>query len=490
MLFNSFQFLIFFVIVVGLYFVLPSKFRWFLLLVCSYYFYMAWKPEYIILIIISTIIDYFASLAIGQTISKKKKKLLLSISLCTNLGILFYFKYMLFFSQSLSGILSVFNMSYSGLDSFEILLPMGISFYTFQTMSYTIDVYRGKIKPEKHFGVFALYVSFFPQLVAGPIERSERLIPQFYKKHKFDINRIVSGLKLMLIGFFKKVVIADRVAVVVNTIYNQPNEYEGLYFVIATFLFAFQIFCDFSGYSDIAIGVAKVLGIDLMTNFKRPYFAKSIREFWRRWHISLSTWFRDYLYIPLGGSRVRIPRFFFNVFITFLISGLWHGASWTFVIWGAIHGIYQIVGYITRPVKVRLINFVKLNRVPRILGFFQIVITFILVCFGWVFFRANNLNDALFIIKNLFNQSEQWTDLNYVYEVIINMGVNLIEMLSIALSILILIMIQWLSRKESIHERLLKVNFIVRWSFYYIILIYVLTMGVFYNANEFIYFQF
>ncbi|TCK97787.1 D-alanyl-lipoteichoic acid acyltransferase DltB (MBOAT superfamily) [Natranaerovirga hydrolytica] len=490
MLFNSFEFILFFLIVISIYFILPYRLRWVLLLASSYYFYMAWKPEYVLLIIFSTIVDYLVSRRMGQVKEKKKRKKYLFISLLTNLGLLIFFKYAFFISESLNGVFSTFNITYPLPTNFSIILPMGISFYTFQTLSYTIDVYRGKIKPEKHFGVFALYVSFFPQLVAGPIERSDRLIPQFYKKHKFDLKRIGDGLKLMLVGFFKKLVIADRVAMVVNHIYNQPSEFEGLYLVIATLLFGFQILCDFSGYSDIAIGTAKVLGIDLMTNFKSPYFATSIKDFWKRWHISLSTWFKDYVYIPLGGNRVKLPRMYFNLFVTFLISGLWHGANWNFVIWGGLHGCYQIIGNITKPIKDKIINLLKLNRLPFILPFIQRVVTFALVTFAWIFFRANTFEDARYIISHLLVDIELWLNSGYVYDVGIDLGVTLTEVVMIILSIMVLLMIEWFGRKESIHLRLLRTHFIIRWAFYYLLIIMVFTMGVFYDGSEFIYFQF
>ena len=312
MLFNSTQFIIFFPIVVSIYFLLPHRMRWFMLLTASYYFYMCWKAEYLLLILISTFIDYFAAIQMSKQSVQSKRKIYLILSLVVNLGLLFGFKYFNFFNDSLRTIFNQFNIFYD-VPAFKVLLPVGISFYTFQTLSYTIDVYRGKRDPEKHLGIFALYVAFFPQLVAGPIERSTRLIPQLRKKYNFDYDRVTDGLKLMLWGFFKKVVIADRIAVIVNQVYNNPHDAAGFPFLIGTYLFAFQIYCDFSGYSDIAIGAAKIFGINLMENFRRPYFAKSIREFWQRWHISLSTWFRDYLYLSLGGSHITKWRWYYNI---------------------------------------------------------------------------------------------------------------------------------------------------------------------------------
>lgn len=337
MLFNSLQFLIFFPIVILLYYLLPHSKRWIFLLLASYYFYMSWNPAYIVLILISTLVDYFAAIKMSEQDNINKRKIYLFFSLFANLGLLFIFKYFNFFNDSVRLLFQSLGVNY-GVPSLSLLLPVGISFYTFQTLSYTIDVYRGVTKPERHFGIFAVYVSFFPQLVAGPIERSERLLPQFRVPVIPNENNFSSGMKLMVWGFFKKVVVADNVAIIVNQVYNNVNEYQGLPLIIATFLFAIQIYCDFSGYSDIAIGSARVMGIHLMKNFNTPYFSKSITEFWKRWHISLSTWFRDYVYIPLGGNRVSKPRHYLNLFLTFLISGLWHGANWTFVIWGALHG--------------------------------------------------------------------------------------------------------------------------------------------------------
>jgi len=333
MLFNSLEFIIFFPIVVGLYFIISPRFRWILLLAASYYFYMCWNYKYILLILFSTVVDYFAAIAMSRTSQKKFKKVFLVASLFSNLGLLFFFKYFNFFSGSINAVLDQFNVFYN-VPYYDYLLPVGISFYTFQTLSYTIDVYKGKQKPEYHFGKFALFVSFFPQLVAGPIERSVNLLPQFSQTFKFEYARIRDGIILMTWGMFKKVVIADRLSEYVNEVFNNPESYDGFHNILATLFFSFQIYCDFSGYSDVAIGAALVMGYHLMKNFNRPYLAKSIGEFWSRWHISLSTWFRDYVYIPLGGNRVNISRLLFNLYITFLISGLWHGANWTFAIWG------------------------------------------------------------------------------------------------------------------------------------------------------------
>ncbi len=481
MLFNSLHFLIFFPIVTAVYFSIPHKYRWILLLISSYYFYMSWKAEYVILIIISTLIDYIAGIIIYNSKTQRRKNLFLWLSLLSNLGLLFTFKYFNFFSDSLRTILQQFSIQLDPI-TLKVLLPVGISFYTFQTISYTIDVYRGEIKPQKHIGIFALYVSYFPQLVAGPIERAKNLLPQFFEKHYFDYKRVTDGLKLMLWGFFKKVVIADRLAIIVNTIYATPTDYNGIPLILATVFFAFQIYCDFSGYSDIAIGSAQIMGIRLMDNFNRPYFSKSISEFWKRWHISLSSWFKDYLYIPLGGNRVSTSRWYFNLFVTFLVSGLWHGANLTFVIWGALHGFYVIFGVITKTLKDRLLNITKLIQFPRLIQLSRILSTFVLVNIGWVIFRANNVSDAFYILTHLFKGISfsskgiipglDWTDLFFVIGIIAFMEfVHLIQ------------------EHSSIRQFLDGKPLLLRWLIYLIIIFLILLFGNF-NNTQFIYFQF
>ncbi len=389
MLFNSLQFLIFFPLVVSVYFLLPGKHRWALLLAASYYFYMSWEPEYLLLILTSTLVDYIAALQIFTSFGRRRN-LWLGASLLVNLGILAFFKYANFFWDSLHSLLGTGIQVASPIHRF--LLPVGISFYTFQTLSYSIDVWRGRIEPERHLGRFALFVAFFPQLVAGPIERAAHLLPQFRQNHSVDLKRITSGLRLMLWGMFKKVVLADRLALVVDQVYGNPDEQNGLTWLLATYFFSFQIYCDFSGYSDIAIGSARVLGFDLMKNFNVPYMARSAREFWQRWHISLSTWFRDYVYIPLGGNRSSAPRWFINIIITFVVSGLWHGANWTFVVWGGLHGLYLLAERYTTSWLPR--------RMPG-RNVIETLLTFHLVLLAWVFFRAKSVEIALHIIGSI-----------------------------------------------------------------------------------------
>jgi len=394
MLFNSIEFLLFFPSVVLLYFILPHKFRWLFLLVASYYFYMNWKPIYAILIFFSTFITWGCGLLVEKSQSKARKKTFLAMSLLINFSILFTYKYFNFLNESVFNLLDLMNIRWD-VPHLDLLLPVGISFYTFQAVGYTIDVYRGDLKAEKHLGIYALFVSFFPQLVAGPIERAVNLLPQFRKIHRFDAQRLESGIKQMIWGFFMKLVIADRLSLIVNAAYNNTESHNGTTFFIATVFFAFQIYCDFAGYSNIAIGASRIMGFELMTNFKRPYLAHNITEFWHRWHISLSTWFRDYLYIPLGGNRVSKRRNFFNVFITFVVSGIWHGANWTFFIWGFLHGLYNSVQKAIGLDKIKYKNNYSLKPI-------MILLNFMLVALAWVFFRANSTADAFLIITKIF----------------------------------------------------------------------------------------
>ncbi len=399
MLFNSLHFLFFFVIVTIFYFLIEHKYRWFLLLTASCYFYMCFVPIYILILGFTIVIDYFAGIYIERSIGKKRKWYLI-ISLIANIGVLAVFKYYNFFNDNLTTILH--GAGYKNPIPFlSILLPIGLSFHTFQAMSYTIEVYRGNQKAEKHFGIYSLYVMFYPQLVAGPIERPQNLLHQFYQIHEFNYERVAKGLKQMLWGLFIKVVIADRLALYVDAVYNNSDMHTGKTLVLATVFFAIQIYCDFSGYSNIAIGAARVMGFDLMTNFNRPYFAKSISEFWKRWHISLSTWFKDYFYISLGGNKVSVPRWYLNLFLVFLVSGFWHGANWTFIMWGALNGFYLVFALITNNIRKKITDKLGLKKTSAINSFFQITITFILVCISWVFFRVNNVTEGFEIIKKM-----------------------------------------------------------------------------------------
>lgn len=488
MLFNSFTFLVFFIMVTTVYFILPYKTRWLLLLAASCVFYMAWNSYLILLIVFTILVNYISAIKIYYSRGKRHKKRILSICMLINFGLLFVFKYLGFMNSTVIAVSSALNLNWP-IKVIKIILPMGISFYTFQASSYTIDVYKGRIKPEKHFGIFALFVMFFPQLVAGPIERSENLLPQFYEEHNFDAERIVSGIRIMLWGFFKKIVIADRVSIAVNTVYNSVTDYKGLYLALATLLFAFQIYCDFSGYSDIAKGCARVLGFNLMDNFLNPYLSMSIKEFWKRWHISLSSWFMDYVYIPLGGNRKGEAKKYRNLLVTFLVSGLWHGANWTFVLWGGIHGIFQTLGGITSGARIGVKKKFGLYN-NKVINFISILITFALVCFGWIFFRANTASDAAYVIKNMLFGFRGWSDKQYIYEVITGMGLNLYEMIVVAAALLFMVITEFFSGKRPVYDVIENKNSVIRLIFYTITAVFILSAGVFYEAGAFIYFQF
>lgn len=470
MLFNSFQFIFFFIIVLLIYYSISHKYRWMLLLIASYYFYMCWKVEYVLLIFSSTIVDYFTAINIYKSNSKRRKKVLLHLSLFFNLGLLFFFKYFNLFNDSVYDLFNSVNVFYDK-PVFNILLPVGISFYTFQTLSYTIDVYRGNTKPESHFGKFAVFISFFPQLVAGPIERSNRLIPNLKKKVIFSYENFTKGLKLMLWGFFLKLVVADRLGLYVDVVFSNLESHGSLTMIVASAFFLFQIYGDFAGYSFIAIGVAKTLGIELMENFRRPNFATSFSDLWKRWHISLSTWFRDYVYIPLGGNRVSKLKFYRNIFLTFLISGFWHGADWTFVLWGAYHGVFLVVEIF---LKKHLEVFSKYDF--TLIG---VIFVFFVKIGSYFFFRANSVKDALYMYDSVFNNWKPgfYTgDLNvFILSIIAIFILNLIEL-----------------KHEYFPNKFLLMNnknYYVRMVSITLFIGVILYLGVF-DGGQFIYFQF
>ena len=492
MLFNTFEFFVFFPIVTLLYYILPFKSRWLWLLMASCYFYMAFVPIYIAILGGTIVIDYFAGIYIEKHIGAKRKWLLI-ISLISNITVLFVFKYYNFFIDNINGLFNL-NSADSSLPYLSILLPIGLSFHTFQAMSYTIEVYRGTQKAEKHFGIYALYVMFYPQLVAGPIERPQNILHQFHEHKKFNYQNLSSGLKLMAWGLFKKVVIADRLASLVNEVYSNPTNYTSLPLIITTFFFTIQIYCDFSGYSDIAIGAAKTMGFDLMKNFNRPYAAQTISDFWNRWHISLSSWFKDYLYIPLGGNRVKIPRLYFNLMIVFIISGFWHGANWTFIIWGTIHGFYLIVALLTKEFREKISIKLGFNKWPRVLNLANIFITFILVSFAWIFFRATTIHDALYIAKNAIMglphdllsvlKNDNLQRLNLLY-----LGNDMISFTLLIVPILILQVIQFLQHKLKRGNILASQPVLIRMTGYSVLILSIILFGKFGSLN-FIYFQF
>ena len=402
MLFNSFQFLIFFIFVWMLVLVTRGTVRRVIILIASYYFYMCWSTRYIWVIWGITLLDYVAGLQIEKAEKPSLRRFYLYLSLFCNIGLLVFFKYFNFLTGSIGSGARLFGIHYDP-PLMSILLPVGLSFHTFQAMSYTIEVYRRKVPAEKNLLQYALYVAFFPQMVAGPIERPSELLPQFHREPRITLAGVQSGLVQAAWGLFKKIVIADNVADFVKLVYGTPRQYNGTAFMIATALFALQIYCDFSGYTDMALGLARMMGYDLRINFRQPYFSRSVGEFWHRWHISLSTWFRDYVYIPIGGNRVKLPRYYFNVLVTFAISGLWHGANWTFVVWGFLHGFYLIAAQIIGPYAAGVSRALHLDHLPRLVNAAKMLVTFGVVTFAWIFFRANNLGDAWYIARHLLS---------------------------------------------------------------------------------------
>jgi alginate O-acetyltransferase complex protein AlgI len=400
MLFNSIPFLIFFPIVTILFFLIPHKFRWSLLLTASCFFYMFFKPEYILILIFTIVIDYFAGLYLEKIREKHKKRLFLIASIVANVGVLAIFKYYNFINGNITGVAHLFGFT-NHIPYLKMILPIGLSFHTFQAMSYTIEVYRGNQKAERHFGIYSLYVMFYPQLVAGPIERPQNLLHQFHEKKYFSYENAVLGLNLIAYGLFKKMVIADRLGVYVDQVYGDIGNANTMSALIAVFFYSFQIYCDFSAYSDIARGCARFMGYDLMYNFNRPYQSQSVAEFWTRWHISLSTWFKDYLYIPLGGNRVSKAMWYRNLLIVFLVSGLWHGAKWTFVLWGALHGLYLVIGLLTKNMRGKIESVLIPVKWKMASVFFNQLIVFSLVSFAWIFFRAPNFSTAIKVIQKI-----------------------------------------------------------------------------------------
>lgn len=481
MLFNSFAFAIFLPIVFILYWCLPHKYRWILLLAASYYFYMSWNAKYVVLILFTTCISYVAVRLLEKQDSKKKKKAILAGTAILSLGVLFFFKYFNFVSESVVGVLNLFSIQMNPV-TLKLLLPVGISFYTFQTLSYVIDVYKGDVQAEKHFGYYATFISFFPQLVAGPIERTSNLLPQIKAKHEFVYEQATYGLKLMAWGFFKKIVIADTLSKYVSTVYDSPSNFSGFALVLTTVFFTLQIYCDFSGYSDIAIGAAKLLGINLMTNFKSPYFSQSIKEFWSRWHISLSTWFRDYVYIPLGGSRVGKLKHAINLLITFLVSGLWHGANWTFVIWGGIHGLGQVIeNYIVPKNKIK-------EKSKGVVWVLRVAFVFAFASFAWIFFVSNSLEDAVYVISHLFTGIA--SPISYLHGGFSSIGLGKTELVFLMPSVLALMIFDFISLKMDVIEKISNYKVAIRWMIYICLIVWMIMYVPVNNQAEFIYFQF
>ena len=480
MLFNSNAFYVFLPIVFAIYWLTPPKHRWGVLLVSSYYFYMSANASYIFLILLTTAVSYTTALILEKTENPKKRKLCIWTALVVCLGLLFFFKYFNFLSKSLVSLLKSVSISMSPV-TLNLVLPVGISFYTFQTLGYVIDVYKGRTKACRHFGKYAAFVSFFPLLLAGPIERAEHLMPQMEKEHSFDCDKAIRGAKLIAWGYFKKIAIADVLSSSVDIVYNQVTNFTGLALGVATFFYAFQVYCDFSGYSDIARGVACLFDIDLVNNFKSPYFAASIKEFWGRWHISLSTWFRDYVYIPLGGSRAGTWKTYRNLIITFLISGLWHGANWTFVVWGGLHGLGQIAERVWNryfpPKKER--------------GVIRVLVTFAFVTFAWLFFRANDMGDALYVLAHMFDGVTR--PVEYAKNCYLAFkGAGLIQSTELKLVffwIFLLVAHDFIALKTDVAQWLGRFQKPVRYAFYFALLFIVLYSRQL-GQYDFVYFQF
>ena len=497
MQFNSVDFMLFFPAVITVYFIIPKKVRTIWLLIASYYFYMSWNAKYALLIGGSTIITFFSSLLLSSYKKgniKIKKQLTMIACIIVNLGILALFKYANFAIESVNIILDALKLSVID-HKIDFILPVGISFYTFQALGYMIDVYRGDVDVEKNLVKYALFVSFFPQLVAGPIERSKNLLNQLRHIEEIKLwnaRRVASGAILMVWGLFMKMVIADRVSILVDTVFNNYRMYGSTELIIAALGFSLQIYCDFGSYSMIAIGAAKIMGIELMENFNAPYFARNIKDFWRRWHISLSTWFRDYLYIPLGGNRKGTCHKYINTMIVFYVSGLWHGANWTYVIWGGIHGAYQVLGSILSPYKRRLITKLNVNTKCFSWRLLQTISTFFLVSFAWIFFRADSVSQAFRYIYRIITKPTPWLLFN---DGMYNLGLDRTEMniLIIAVIILLLVDIIRVVKGITLDAFLFTQNIWFEWVVIIGLTLFIFVFGKYgstFDAKQFIYFQF
>lgn len=479
MLFNSQLFAVFLTAVFLFYYILPARFRWVFLLLASYAFYMNLHVAYGLLLFFTTLLTFCLALRLENAPDRKKKRLCLTGGILPLLAILLVFKLGAPAIEQINALIDAGRLSLHPL-TLRVLLPAGVSFYFFQSMGYLIDVYKGKVKAERHFGHYALFVSFFPQLLAGPIGRADALLPQLKAERRFDYDSAAYGLKLMAWGYFKKLVIADTFAVTVNQVYDNCYSYVGLVFIITTVMYAIQIYCDFSGYSDIAVGCAALFGVKLTTNFKSPYLSFSVKEFWSRWHISLSTWFRDYVYIPLGGSRKGRIRHCLNLFITFLVSGFWHGSALTFLAWGAIHGLLQIVETFIYPKRK--------EKAPRKKHWWQLPLTFCPVCLAWIFFRANSVKDALWILSRLFWDIER--PLNYLKTAVICLNLSYPAMACMALSAVVLLIYDAVSLKRDVIGLITRAWAPVRWLVYVLLLVVIALFSYKGIATEFIYMQF
>ena len=489
MLFNSLAYLLFFPAVALLYFLLPHRWRPVHLLLASCFFYAAFVPAYLLVLGFTILIDYAAGLLIEPARGRQRTAWLF-LSLAANVGVLAAFKYYNFFAGNVNDLLHALVGQPPALPLLDVLLPIGLSFHTFQAMSYTIEVYRGRQPAERHPGIYALYVMFFPQLVAGPIERPQQLLPQFRERHAFRYDDATHGLRFILWGMFKKVVIADRLALFTDPVFNDPRSYSPVVLLLAAFFFSFQIFCDFSGYSDIAVGSARVMGFRLMQNFDRPYAARTVAGFWTRWHISLSSWLRDYVYIPLGGNRVPVPRWCLNIGVVFLLSGLWHGANWTFVVWGALHALYVLGEAGSNALRSRFGIATRPDRVPGLYGAGQVMLTFSLVTFAWIFFRSRSLEDAFYVAGQLVRvpgQAGEWFAAGQ--PVLGPLPITPGKLLYCLGLVVLLEVLHAAQGKRPPFAGLRTKPVYLRWAVYYAFLAAILLAGVF-DSRPFIYFQF
>jgi D-alanyl-lipoteichoic acid acyltransferase DltB (MBOAT superfamily) len=448
---------------------------------------MAFIPIYILVLALTIAIDYTAGLLIERTEGKRKKAFLV-ISILSTCAVLFVFKYFNFFNSNLERIVQFFHWNYP-IETLHLILPIGLSFHTFQSLSYVIEVYRGNFKAEHHFGIYALYVMFYPQLVAGPIERPGNLIPQFYEEHLYEDQRVMDGLKLMIWGFFKKVVIADKVAMIVERVYNDPTQFTGIPLIAAALFFGIQVYCDFSGYSDIAIGAAQVMGFRLRDNFNRPFHSTSMTEFWRRWHMSLMSWFRDYVYIPLGGNRAGKWRWYYNIFFTFTLSGLWHGAGWGYVLWGSLNGCYLIISDWTKNLRKKGIQGLRLDRFPKFHRGLQIAFTFLLFCFTLIIFRSKSLSDSFYVITHLGAGLGSYEGFKMSMRTLYNLSFDRYQLMFMLFSIGVMVLIERIEPLRDMRQMFSKKPILFRWAMYYFIILFLIFFGE-YNDQAFIYFQF
>jgi alginate O-acetyltransferase complex protein AlgI len=488
---TSFIFLCFFALVFVIYSLLPQKIRWIWLLTTSYLFCISVDVKFGLILFLATLVSYLCGQLIGKSENRNVKKTYLFVGIIINAGLLFLFKYLNFFIGSLSSFLGLVGIHWN-LGSVSLFLPLGISFYTFQTISYLIDIYNGVISPERNLGKYALYVAFFPKLLAGPIERGANLIPQIYHPHPFEYQRFVDGLVRIAWGFFKKLIIADRLAVIVNTVFKAPNDFYAPTLALAVLSFSFQVYIDFSAYCDIAIGTAKLLGIDLVENFNAPYFAETVTAFWRRWHISLTSWLRDYIFTPLNfASRRRRSKIYlyFNIMIVFLVSGIWHGANWTFVIWGLLHGLYQVIEAATQKFRDAAAKRFEINRQSFGHKFGKVILTFGLVTFAWIFFRANSVPDALHIIKSILTANGITFDGGWDFSIL---GLSTVNLWIAFFSSAIFFIFECVNMKHDLFKELNNQPIAFRWLVYLALIFSVIIFGFIgvYKPESFIYAQF